>query len=225
MLVRLGPSALCVPDTCKDLSCGTQQALLSLPSSSAVRISAARRLSYAMDTVPQPPQDQDSLYTRVAEEFGPPLGRLAAAYELEPFRQQDLLQELHFAIWRSLAGFRGQCSLRTWVYRVAHNAATTYVRRQQRSRRIRSVNIEDLEDLADASDIERAAHGADVLAKVRALIERLRPMDRDVLLLHLEGLTASEIAEVVGITTAYVSQKIHRVQKHLKQHFTERRNS
>jgi RNA polymerase sigma-70 factor (ECF subfamily) len=176
-----------------------------------------------MDMVQQASADQDSLYAQIAEEFGPPLGRLAAAYELELSRQQDLLQELHFAIWRSLAGFRGQCTLRTWVYRVAHNAATTYVRQQQRSRRIQYASIEDLDDLADDSDIEQGAHVANILGRVRVLIERLKPVDRDVLLLHLEGLTAAEIGEVAGISAGYVSQKIHRVQKHLKQHFNDRR--
>jgi sigma-70-like protein len=67
--------------------------------------------------------DQDALYARVAAQFGPPLARLAAAYETDPSRQQDLLQEIHFSLWRSFATFRNQCSLRTWVYQVAHNTS------------------------------------------------------------------------------------------------------
>ena len=70
--------------------------------------------------------DQDTLYTRVAVEFGMPLARLAAAYELDPTRRQDLLQELHFSLWRSLATFADQCSLRTWVYRVAHSPQSVH---------------------------------------------------------------------------------------------------
>lgn len=170
-----------------------------------VRILSDKRLPLVMDMIQQPSEDQDSLYTRVAGEFGPPLGRLAAAYELEPSRQQELLQELHFAIWRSLAGFRGQCSLRTWVYRVAHNTATNYVRQRQRNRRIRYSSIEELDDLPDDSDIEQRTHVANILARVRAVISRLKPLDRDVLLLHLEGFTAAEIGEIVGISAGYVS--------------------
>lgn len=178
-----------------------------------------------MDTVQQPSTDQDSLYSRVAGEFGAPLSRLAAAYELDSSRQQDLLQDLHFAIWRSLAGFKGQCSLRTWVYRVAHNAAATYVRQQQRRRRIRSVSIEELDDLADDSDVEYSAHMTDLLARIRVILERLKPVDRDVLLLYLEGLTAAEIGEVVGLSTGNVSQKVHRTHKYLRKHFIERSGS
>jgi RNA polymerase sigma-70 factor (ECF subfamily) len=92
--------------------------------------------------------DQDALYVAVAAEFGQSLSRLAAAYERDPSRQQDLLQELHFALWRSLAAFGHHCSLRTWVYRVAHNTAATYVRQQRRGRRLRLVGLEDLDELA-----------------------------------------------------------------------------
>src|SRR5581483_1978112 len=58
--------------------------------------------------------------------------RLARAYEAEPGRRDDLVQEIHLALWRSFRGFDGRCSLRTWIYRVAHNTATSYVIRQKR---------------------------------------------------------------------------------------------
>jgi DNA-directed RNA polymerase specialized sigma24 family protein len=75
--------------------------------------------------------DEAGWYDAIAE-FGSSLARLAAAYGLDRAQQQDLLQEIHLAWWRSFATFRNQCSLRTWVYRVAHNTAATHVRRQMR---------------------------------------------------------------------------------------------
>jgi Sigma-70 region 2 len=102
-----------------------------------VRIATAEAM--ADMPVAQDAVGREVLFTRVAAEFGPPLARLAAAYELDPSRQQDLLQELHFSLWRSLASFENQCSLRTWVYRVAHNTASTYVRGRKRDRRMRLV--------------------------------------------------------------------------------------
>ena len=64
--------------------------------------------------------DEAGWYDAIAE-FGSSLARLAAAYELDRAQQQDLLQEIHLAWWRSFATFRNRCSLRTWVHRVAHN--------------------------------------------------------------------------------------------------------
>jgi RNA polymerase sigma-70 factor (ECF subfamily) len=162
---------------------------------------------------------QDAVYTRAAAEFGPPLARLAAAYESDPSRQQDLLQDLHFALWRSVAAFRNQCSLRTWAYRMAHNTATSYVRQQRRSRRVRLASLEEPDDLADETDVERSANDVVVLGKGMELIQRLKPLDRDVLLLHLGGLQAAEIGEVAGISSTNVAQKIHRARKYLKRHF------
>src|SRR5665213_950341 len=66
---------------------------------------------------------QDELYLRAIVEFGPALARLARAYEQDADQRRDLLQDVNFALWRSFASFAGQCSLRTWVYRVAHNTA------------------------------------------------------------------------------------------------------
>jgi len=70
---------------------------------------------------------QDEAYRQSASEYGTALDRLAYAYEADPDRRRDLLQEIHLALWRSLEKFNGQCSLRTWIYRVAHNVATSHV--------------------------------------------------------------------------------------------------
>jgi RNA polymerase sigma-70 factor, ECF subfamily len=182
-----------------------------------VRIATAEAM--ADMPVAQDAVGRDVLFTRVAAEFGPPLARLAAAYELDPSRQQDLLQELHFSLWRSLASFENQCSLRTWVYRVAHNTASTYVRGRKRDRRMRLVSLDDLDELVHEADVEHLVDDAAVRGKLKKLIARLKPVDRNVFLLYLEGLKAAEIADVVGISASNVAQKVHRAQKYLKQYF------
>ena len=64
---------------------------------------------------------RDALYADAAAQFGWALERLARAYESDSDRRADLLQDIHVALWRSLERFDGRCSMRTWVYRVAHN--------------------------------------------------------------------------------------------------------
>jgi RNA polymerase sigma-70 factor (ECF subfamily) len=54
---------------------------------------------------------QDLLFEKVATEFAAPLARLARAHEADAHLQQDLLQEIHIALWRSLAAFGERCSL------------------------------------------------------------------------------------------------------------------
>ena len=88
------------------------------------------------------------LYAESATTYGAALTRLARAYEPDPDRRRDLLQEIHIALWRSLVGFDGRCSLRTWVYRVAHNTATSQVIR----RRAHTPTLVSLDEVASLPD-------------------------------------------------------------------------
>jgi len=58
---------------------------------------------------------QDSLYEQVSETYSSALDRLARAYELDAETRRDLLQEIHFPLWRSFSKFDQRCSLRTWI--------------------------------------------------------------------------------------------------------------
>jgi len=162
---------------------------------------------------------QDALYTQVTAEFGPALARLTAATERDPTAQRDLLQEIHVALWRSFAVYKGQCSLRTWVYRVAHNAAATHVRKSIRHRRNRLMDLEELERLGPTVEADSAADDSVTLERLYQLIRQLKPIDRDVMLLYLDGVDCAGIADVLGISAANVAQKIHRSRKLLQQRF------
>jgi RNA polymerase sigma-70 factor (ECF subfamily) len=58
-----------------------------------------------------------------------------------------------------------------------------------------------------------------LLERLFALIQRLNPLDRQVILLYLEGMDAAFIAEVTGISSGYVATKIHRVKAILAERF------
>lgn len=161
----------------------------------------------------------ERLYNQVAEEFAAPLARLARAHEADRALQQDLLQEIHIALWRSLSAFGNRCSLRTWVYRVAHNVAATHVLRATRRRTGRLVSIDDVEIAGDAADVDKAIDEASALAKVASLIQRLKPIDRQVIILHLEGLSRDEIGEIAGLSFSNVAIKLHRIKQLLARAF------
>lgn len=134
------------------------------------------------------------------------IARLCRAMEREPERRRELEQEVLLALWRALPAFRGDCSERTWVLRVAHNVAATHVAKGSRDRVARAVALEDVELPASDGPNDRAI----LVERVHALLERLKPVDRQVLLLWLEGLAAREIAEVTGISATNVTTKVHR---------------
>jgi len=85
----------------------------------------------------------DETYKEASAAHGAALSRLARAYEAEPEKRRDLLQEIHIEMWKSLSRFNGSCSLRTWVFRVAHNVAASHVLRERRRNRMTMVGLEE----------------------------------------------------------------------------------
>ena len=160
----------------------------------------------------------ERLYREAAAEFGGALERLARAYEQDADKRRDLLQEIHIALWRSLARFEGRCSLRTWVYRVAHNVATTHVIRP-RANMPAFLTLDDVESHAVAMDGEAVIDRRRSLERLQSLIRQLRPVDRQVMLLYLEDLDAASIAEVTGLTAGGVATRVHRIKQLLAARF------
>jgi len=70
------------------------------------------------------PTAQDEQYRLAALEFSEAIGRLAYAYEYDADKRKDLVQDIHFELWRSFKIFDGRSSVRTWVYRIAHNTGS-----------------------------------------------------------------------------------------------------
>jgi len=104
-------------------------------------------------------------------------------------------------MWRGLPGFAFRCSMRTWLYTVARNAATRYASSPAR-------RAERNLDIALCQSVSAMIHGArsataahrrtDVQAKMRALRERLPVEDQTLLILHIDrGLTFPELAMVM----------------------------
>lgn len=139
--------------------------------------------------------DHQGMLRRTAAGFAPPADR------------DDLLQEMMIAVWHALPAFRADSSPGTFIYRVVHNCALTWHR--GRRRRPSLIPID-----------EHAGHSSsqppdeDAVALHQAVAE-LPEVDRTLVLLHLEGLTYDEIAEVVGITATNVGARLTRLRQRL----------
>jgi RNA polymerase sigma-70 factor (ECF subfamily) len=168
---------------------------------------------------------QDDLYRDAADKYGSALERLARAYEADSEKRRDLIQEIHFQIWRSFQQFDARCSQRTWVYRVAHYVAASHVLRE---RRIFSnlVSLEELErlpdQLPDTTQGQLAADQRRNLERLSMLIQRLKPLDRQVIIFYLEDMDAVSIGEITGLSPGNVAMKIHRIKNILARQFHER---
>ena len=150
---------------------------------------------------------------RVLAAHGPLLRRVTAAFERDAAAREDLLQEIPLALWRSLPRFRGECSERTFVLRVAHNRALTHAFR----RRPRGAPLEAAAEVADPRPgPEHAATAAQRRERLVRALHRLPLAARQILSLSLEGLGGAEIAALLGITENNANVRLSRARRALK---------
>jgi RNA polymerase sigma-70 factor, ECF subfamily len=163
--------------------------------------------------------DQEILYADAIDRYGAALNRLVRAYEADPEKRRDLGQDIHFQLWRSFQRYDTRCSLRTWVYRVAHNVGASHILRERRIFS-RLVDLEQLESLS-SEDRTQSLDQRRNLERLEALIQRLKPLDRQIILLYLEDTDAASIGNITGLSPANVAMKIHRIKKLLARQFQE----
>lgn len=134
---------------------------------------------------------------------------------------EDVVQETLLAASRNVEDFRGASSLSTWLYSIARRACL----RRRRRGKYEPEGFMSLEsprhggNLADdkthAPD-EEAARGELSRALQRA-IERLDESHREVLVLRdVQGLTASEVGEILGISVEAVKSRLHRARQAMR---------
>lgn len=162
---------------------------------------------------------RDRLFTDAMARFGPALARMARGYEADPDLRRDLEQDMQVALWRSFANFDGRCSLSTWVWRVAHNRATSHMLAHRRRNARGWTSIEDVDLATDAPSPFDATESDRAMALILSIIDRLDPPDRQILLLYLEGIASAEIGEVTGVSPDSVTTKIHRFKAMLTRRF------
>jgi RNA polymerase sigma-70 factor, ECF subfamily len=172
------------------------------------------------ESISAPEANQDDLYKDAAAKFGSSLERLASAYEADPEKRRDLSQDIHFQLWRSFERYDARCSVRTWVYRVAHHVAASHVLRERRIFK-NLVSLEELEILPDKDQGQFAADQRRNLERLSVLIQKLKPLDRQVIVSYLEDLDAVSIGEITGLSPGNVAMRIHRIKNILTRRFHE----
>lgn len=158
------------------------------------------------------PEVEAGSFDGVVQRHGAALSRFAWGYVDNESDHADLLQEMLVALWQALPRFRGESSVWTFTFRVAHNRAVSFA---ARARRRRTVPIP--EQLHDARP------GPDAVVETRlerhrlmAAIRRLPDAQRQAVMLYLEGATAEEIASVQAISPNNAAVRLSRARQALR---------
>jgi RNA polymerase sigma-70 factor (ECF subfamily) len=136
--------------------------------------------------------------------------KVVRAYAFTPQDQEDLFQEIATQVWRSVASFRGEAAVTTWIYRVALNAAITWTRKEEKHRGGKQ-SLEEVEP-----GILKTSPSTDPRIEwLYAQIRQLNEIDRSLTLLMLDGFSYKQMAAMLGITENYVGVKIGRIKAYL----------
>jgi RNA polymerase sigma-70 factor (ECF subfamily) len=162
-------------------------------------------------------EDRDERLDAILDAHGAALGRLAASYARDRAERDDLFQEIVMAIWKALPRFRGECSERTFIFRIAHNRGIAHIVK----RRVWTESATDGLDVLDVEspgpDPEQALSRAQEGRRLIDAVQRLPLGYRQVVTLTLEGLGYGEIADVLGITESNVGARLTRARQMLRQ--------
>ena len=121
----------------------------------------------------------------------------------------DLFQEVLINLWQGFASFERRSKIDTWIWRVSFNTCISQERKKKRTSNIPlTMGIDFFNDKDEDTRQVQMLYDR---------IHRLKPFDRAIVLLWLEGMPYDEIAAIVGITTKNVSVRLYRIKEELKQ--------
>jgi RNA polymerase sigma-70 factor (ECF subfamily) len=143
----------------------------------------------------------------------PALGRLAGSYAGSTGERDDLLQEIALALWQALPRFRGECSERTFLFRIAHNRCINHIARR---RSMDSLQALELDPADDSRPVDQALSLAQDSARLADAVRRLPLIQRQVIVLALEDMEYQEIAAVLGISEGNVGVRLNRARASLR---------
>jgi len=155
-----------------------------------------------------------SAFEVILRDHGVMIGRIAASYEADPHKRQELQQDILAAIWRSLPAFRGESSIRTFLARIAHNRAISHVARAVAEPRM---GILDEEWPSDQPSPFDEAERSDQQRRLMQAVRSLPLSAREPIVLTLEGFTPREIAAVLNLTPNIVSIRLTRAKDMLRE--------
>lgn len=140
--------------------------------------------------------------------------KVARIYCKNPEDRKDLIQEIIIQLWKSFPKYDKTYLVSTWTYRIALNVSISYLRKATSRSKNHDIFLQENELMPfEKSDVDEK------LEQLYLFIERLKPIDKAIIILFLEACTNKEISEVTGLSVTNVSTKKLRIKEELKNYF------
>ena len=148
-------------------------------------------------------------FTRMVKEYRKTIYTVCYFFSKDTEEVNDLYQEILINLWKGFPNYRGESSLKTWIWRVSLNTCSNQERKKKS--RIQTVPLSIDIDLYNDEDA-----GSKQIQMLYDRINRLDVFDRAIILLWLENMTYQDIADVVGISVSNVTTRLFRIKEQLK---------
>jgi RNA polymerase sigma-70 factor, ECF subfamily len=170
-------------------------------------------------------QGDNKAYETLIERFEHPVYNLVCRLADDPSEAADVVQDVFIKVFRNVGSFRGDSSLKTWIYRIAVNQARNQRRWFGRHRR-QEVGLEPeagetqgyqdwLQDPGPSPFEQVLDHETQALVE-QALQEVAAPFRAALVLREMEGLSYEQIAEVLELNLGTVKSRILRGREALR---------
>lgn len=124
--------------------------------------------------------------------------------------KQDLYQEIVYQAWKAFPSFRKESKSSTWMYRIALNTSITHLRKEKRKGTQIPIDEEHLNKTEPDETLQEER-----IEVLYAHIRKLDPIEKGIILLHLEGKHYDEIAAITGFTVTNVGTRLNRIRQKL----------
>ena len=148
-------------------------------------------------------------FTEMVKEYRKTIYTVCYFFSKDSEEVNDLYQEILINLWKGFTKFRGESSMKTWIWRVSLNTCNNHERKKKSS--VQTVPLSIDIDLYNDDD----AHSKQI-QMLYDRINRLDVFDRAIILLWLENMSYQDIANVVGISLSNVTTRLFRIKEQLK---------
>jgi RNA polymerase sigma-70 factor (ECF subfamily) len=136
--------------------------------------------------------------------------RVALSVVRDPMSAEDVAQEALLKAWQALPGYRGEAPLRSWLLRITHNTAVSWLRK----RREEPLDPQLFPERAPSDSTEHAVERRAAMAAFEHALAGLDDLSRSIIVLReLEGLAYEDIAEVLGVPLPTVKTRLLRARR------------
>jgi len=159
-------------------------------------------------------EQQEALFIDYLESCKKLIAKVARVYSHDSEEQKDLMQDIVLQLWKAFPDYDNTYAVSTWTYRIALNTSISHLRKATTRNSVRSGRYNERELLRVQTETVD-----DNLEQLYRAIDQLKPVDKAIVVLQLEGCSNKEIAEVMGLSVSNISTRKLRIKEELKTHF------